>query len=130
MLTECRNGSTREDGFSHRLARGLRRNLFQRFADEEEQAQRAWSAMRIAAMPFRSRRDQSGAARLAATRMAACLREFNEGGTTSHPQYSGFELSRFDLAVGDELFVGRDRCFIDIHHVNENDFRCRNLNSV
>lgn len=104
MLTQSREPATPEARFSHRLARGLRRNLFQRFADQETQAQQAWSAMRTAAMPFRSRRDEQGAARLASARMAASLRGFRKAGTPSCPTYSGFEFSRFDLTLDDELF--------------------------
>lgn len=104
MLCEARTTTAPESGFSHRLARGLRRNLFQRFADQEPQAQQAWSAARTAAMPFRSRRDANAVARLASARMAVGLRDFRKAGTPSLPHYSGFELSRFDLGAGGELF--------------------------
>lgn len=104
MQIQCADTAIPEASFSHRLARGLRRNLFQRFADQEAQAQRAWSAMRTAAMPYRSVREKKGAARLASARMAAGLHGFHKAGTLSQPTYSGFELYRFDLTIDDELF--------------------------
>lgn len=104
MATDRREGATREFDFSHCLARGLRRNLFQAFADQEQLAEQAWSTMRTAARPFRSNREKGGVARLAATRMAASLRAFQKTGSQLHPTYSGFELSRFDLTYDNELF--------------------------